>query len=109
MRLPVSLLLVTSLALAGCAPDSVQPSSGFDAWSNAVASKCNFAMIGSYEVGSLLGFNATDQGVQFLDLTSRLYFGRIGPGEWTQGVTTLLNGQPGDPGVGCVLAQLPKP
>jgi hypothetical protein len=99
--------LALSTALAGCAPDSVRPSSAFDAWTSKVVTACNYRTIGRYEVGTLLGINATDHGVIFLDSTSRLYGGEITPNQWTLSVTGDLNGQPGDPGVSCILAQLP--
>ncbi len=95
------------LALVACAPDSTRPNSAFDAWTSRVATACNYRTIGPYEVGSLLRTNATDQAVTFLDATSRLYSGEITPDQWTLSVTTTLDGRPGDPGVACVLAQLP--
>jgi hypothetical protein len=100
--------LALSLALAACAPDSVKPNSAFDAWTSKVAAACNYQTIGRYQVGALVGMNATDQATIFLDSTSRLYSGEITADQWTLSVTTDLNGQPGDPGVACVLAQLPS-
>jgi hypothetical protein len=109
MPRPAAALTSCLLALAGCAPDAVKPSDPFDAWVNRVAQTCNYQVIGSQQVGSLLGMNASEPAIVVLDATSRLYFGRISADQWTATVTTELNGRPTDPGVGCVLGQLPKP
>jgi hypothetical protein len=65
-------------------------------------------MIGRYQVGELLGMNATDQASVFLDQTSRLYSGQMTPAQWRNDASSALGGRPDDPGVACVLGQLPK-
>ncbi len=104
-RCAVASLLV---ALAGCAPDAWKASTPFDSWLTTVRSACNSRMIGMYEVGNLLNMNISDEATIFLDQTSRLYFGRISPDQWTLTVASALNGRASDPGIGCVLGQLPK-
>jgi len=99
--------LAIALALAACAPDSIRPNTAFDAWTGRVAEACNYTTIGRYEVGQLLGMNATDKAIVFLDSTSRLYAGEITTDQWTLSVTTDLGGQPTDAGIACVLDQLP--
>ena len=68
-------------ALCACAPDAVRPNSAFDEWAAKVAVACNYQTIGRYEVGSLLGMNASDRATIFLDATSRLYSGQISADE----------------------------
>ena len=103
-----ALALASSMALCACAPDAVRPSSAFDEWAAKVAVACNYQTIGRYEVGSLLGMNATDRATIFLDATSRLYGGQIDADQWTLAVVSDLEGRPGDPGVACVLGLLPR-
>jgi hypothetical protein len=79
----------------------------FDTWTSKVVTARNYRTGGRCEAGSLLGVNATGQGVIFLDSTSRLFSGEITPNQWTLSVTSDLNGQPSDSGVSCILAQLP--
>lgn len=105
--LRLMLAIASPLALCACAPDAVRPDSAFDAWTAKVAAACNFQTIGRYEVGSLLGMNASDHAMVFLDATSRLYSGRIGADPWTLAVVSDLEGRSGDPGVSCVLGMLP--
>jgi hypothetical protein len=95
-----------ALLLTGCAPDAWGPAKPFDAWLARVKNACNYAKIGGYEVGQLLGINASDRAMVFVDATSRLYYGAIGSDQWTESVVTELNGRASDAGVGCVLAQL---
>ena len=103
-RIAASALVI---ALIGCAPDAWRNDAPFDSWLAGVRSACSYAMIGRYQVGSLLGMNASDQATIFLDSTSRLYTGRISPEQWTQQVTSELEGRASDPGVACVLNRLP--
>ena len=102
------LALACTLLLCACAPDAVRPSSAFDEWAAKVAVACNYQTIGRYEVGSLLGMNASDRATIFLDATSRLYGGQISADQWTLAVVSDLEGRPGDPGVACVLGLLPR-
>ncbi len=107
MRVP-AFAVVAALAVSACAPDAVKPSAPFDAWTARVATACRYQMIGAYEVGNRLGMNGTDAGMQFLDASSRLYFGRISADQWTASVVAATSGRTSDPGVACVLAQ-PRP
>lgn len=96
-----------AIALVGCAPDAWKNDAPFDNWLAGVRSACSYAMIGRYQVGSLLGMNPSDHATIFLDSTSRLYAGLISPDQWTQQVTSELEGRASDPGVACVLNRLP--
>lgn len=103
-----ALALASTLVLCACAPDAVRPDSAFDAWAAKVAAACNYQTIGRYQVGSLLGMNASDRATVFLDATSRLYGGQIDADQWTLAVVSDLEGRPGDPGVSCVLGLVPQ-
>ena len=46
------------------------------------------------------------QATYFIDETSRLYYGKITPENWTSAVTAFIQGKNDDPGVRCVLEQL---
>jgi hypothetical protein len=101
--------LAASVAfLVGCAPDAFRRDPEFEAWIREVLVACKDARIGTMTVGRLLGSTGSDEGGQFLNQTSRLYAGRITPQQWTSGVTAFGSGRAGDPGVQCVLDQLPN-
>lgn len=100
--------VAATIALSGCAPDAVRNSSPFDAWVNQLKTQCQFQRIGTAEVGQLLGAYNQLPNDYFLDVTSRLYFGRVSPDQWTNTVTALSNGRASDPGVQCILSRLPS-
>jgi hypothetical protein len=100
-------LTLAAIALAGCAPDAVKPSSPFDAFLAQIRNDCYTQRIGGVNVGALLEPTGSNQAVYFVDQTSRLYFGKISREAWTTGVTGFLVGRATDPGVKCVLDRLP--
>jgi len=94
--------------LAGCAPDAFRRDSGFETWIGKVETACHRARIGHVTVGDLLGNTGSREGANSLNQTSRLYSGQVTPAQWTSGVVAFINGRPSDPGVQCVLDQLPN-
>jgi len=94
--------------LAGCAPDAFRRDPAFENWIQDVDTACRRARIGPVSIGDLLGNTGSREGAYFLNQTSRLYSGQITPPQWTSGVTAFISGRPSDPGVKCVLDQLPK-
>jgi hypothetical protein len=94
--------------LTGCAPDAFRRDPAFEAWIGEVRKACYRERIGTDTVGNLLGNTGSREGNHFLNQTSRLYAGRLTREQWTSGVLAFLSGRPSDPGIQCVLEQLPK-
>jgi hypothetical protein len=88
-------------ALAGCAPDSMDMRSGDNAFLYKLQDVCPFATVGTSQIQNLVN-NAT-----FIDLTSRLYYGRITPAQYRLGVSTNFLGADNAPAIECVLNNLP--
>ena len=102
----LSTLLSAGALVAACAPDAWRPAPGFDAFLDQVQIACRSQRIGLYTVGDMLGSPGSLQATKFIDATSRLYFGKVTPDNWTTSVTTVFQGRASDPGVRCVLEQL---
>ena len=94
--------------LAGCAPDAFRRDTAFEAWTGDVRRACEHSRIGAATVGQLLGSSGSREGAYFFNQTSRLYAGQLTPDQWTVNVVPFLNGRRNDPGIQCVLNQLPK-
>jgi len=94
--------------LAGCAPDAFRKDPALETWIGKVETACHRARIGHVTVGDLLGNTGSREGAYFFNQTSRLYSGQVTPAQWSSGVIAFINGKPSDPGVQCVLDQLPK-
>jgi hypothetical protein len=93
--------------LAGCAPDAFRRKPEFEDWVRVVRTECYRARIGTTTVGNLLGGSGSREGAHFFNQLSRLYAGMLTPEQWISGVTPFLSGRASDPGVKCVLDQLP--
>jgi hypothetical protein len=93
--------------LAGCAPDAFRRKPEFEDWVRGVRTECYQARIGTTTVGNLLVGSGSREGAHFFNQLSRLYAGILTPEQWTSGVTPFLGGRASDPGVKCVLDQLP--
>lgn len=102
-KIPV---LCSLAALAGCAPDAWNASSGYDGFLNQVEKACYYKPIGVVNVGDMINNPGNMNSTYFLDETSRLYFGKISRDNWTSAVTAFIQGRSSDPGVQCVLEQL---
>ena len=102
------LALIALALLGGCAPDAFRRDTGFEAWITEVGKICDRARIGPITVGHLLGSTGSREGSYFFNQTSRLYAGQLTPEQWTVNVVPFLNAKRTDPGVQCVLNQLPK-
>lgn len=87
--------------VAGCAPDSMDMRSGDNAFLYKLQDVCPFATVGTSQIQNLVN-NAT-----FIDLTSRLYYGRITPAQYRLGVSTNFMGADDAPAIECVLNNLP--
>jgi hypothetical protein len=105
----IRVIMLLALALvAGCAPDAFRRDTEFEAWIGQVRRACEHSRIGAAQVGQLLGSTGSREGAYFFNQTSRLYAGQLTPDQWTVNVVPFLNGRRNDPGIQCVLNQLPK-
>ena len=96
-------VLCGSVLLAACAPDAWKPDKPFDQFLNQVQNMCYYQPISSTTVGNLLQPSGSENASYFLDVTSRLYAGRITPQDWTLMVTSQLQANATDRGVQCLL------
>jgi len=92
-----------SALLVACAPDAWKSSNPFDEFIDQVQKQCYYAPLSSTTVGNLLEPSGSDNASYFLDVTSRLYFGKISPAAWTDMVTSQLQANATDRGVQCLL------
>lgn len=97
-----------SLAVSACAPDAWRPDSPYEAFLDQVQQKCWNLDIGGQEINGLLsGSGANSSGDYFIDLTSRMFNGRISVDNYVDTLTAFYNTKPDSPGIRCVLAQMP--
>jgi hypothetical protein len=89
--------------LSACAPDAWKSSDPFNNFLNEVQAECYYDPLSSTTVGELLEPSASDNASFFLDVTSRLYFGKITPQDWTLQVTGQLQANATDRGIKCLL------
>jgi len=108
--LRVAIALAT-IALAACAPDAIQGgrASGFDGYLDTLKRSCPNMQIGGSDIGQGLTYGAIDDNYNYwLDMTSRLYYGRIGAGEYQAAVTAQLGpGTVNAAAYDCILRNLP--
>ncbi|MCU0896625.1 MAG: hypothetical protein MUC55_03900 [Burkholderiales bacterium] len=98
-------LLVAAAGLAGCAPGAWNEQSEFDKFIYKLQAACPYARSGQWQMysgGAQLVNNAT-----FLDLTSRLYYGKISRAQYASGVAAQTFGREDDPAIQCVFNNLP--
>ena len=109
-RLAIAGIVVT--VAAACAPDSVRniQATGFNAYVNQIASVCQPLQIGSQDVGELIRRNAMgDNNYEyFMDVTSRLYYNRLGPEGYRTAVTGFFgDGTSNQRSFDCIIGNLP--
>jgi hypothetical protein len=109
-RLAAAMLL--ALALPGCAPDAVKniQATGFNAFLDRIAASCKPLRLGTFDAGSAIqrgGMLGDADYAYFLDITSRLYYGRVSPDAYTSGITASF-GPGGDTSrsLDCILGNL---
>ncbi|MCG6875034.1 MAG: hypothetical protein LJE97_08075 [Betaproteobacteria bacterium] len=100
--------LCGSAFLSACAPDAWKPDKPFDRFLNSVQTACYYDPISSTTVGNLLEPSGNDNASYFLDVTSRLYFGKITQSDWTLMITSQLQANATDRGVRCLLNMYEK-
>lgn len=102
------ILACGSVLLAACAPDAWKNNQPFDQFLTRVQNACYYDPLSSTTVGELLEPSGSDNASYFLDVTSRLYFGKISPQTWTLMVTSQLQANATDRGVKCLLNEYAK-
>jgi len=102
------MMTCSSVLLSACAPDAWKPANKFDAFLNEVQNACYYDPVGTNTVGNLLNANASDDASYFIDETSRLYYGKITPQNWTLAITGQMDANATDRGVKCVLNEYAK-
>lgn len=97
-----------SVLFSACAPDAWKKSQPFDVFLTRVQNACYYDPISSVTIGELLEPSGNDNASYFMDVTSRLYFGKITPQTWTLMITSQLQANPTDRGVKCLLNEYQK-
>jgi hypothetical protein len=98
-------LALSAAALAGCAPGAWNEQSAFDQFIYKLQAACPYARVGQFQMysgGAQLVNNAT-----FLDLTSRLYYGKISRAQYASSLAAQTFGREDDPAIQCVFNNLP--
>jgi hypothetical protein len=97
--------------LAACAPDAVQnyDATGFNGYLRKLQSACPNLQIGNSDIGLWLEYHAvTDNYDYWLDMTSKLYYNRISPAQYRDGVTGQLGpGSFNARSFDCIIGNLP--
>ena len=100
------------VGLGGCAPDAMQnyQATGFNGYLNSLKTACPNLQIGANDIGLWLQYGGvTDNYTYWLDMTSRLYYGRIGPATYRSAVTGQLGpGSANDAAFDCIIRNLPE-
>ena len=105
----VTVTVTAALGLAACAPDAWnnQGATGFDGFVDRISRACSPLQYGMYQFASP---NAADTGGSsydiWLDLTSRLYYGQIGPGGYAESLQSTF-GDGNQATIDCTLRYLP--
>ncbi len=104
--------VLVALALSGCggtlvAPDSLDEAPGDEAFMDRIVQACGKLDIGRQPLNYLVQVESGDANIEFLDETSKLYFGRIDRHTYASSINTFL---PGDnqPVLDCILAELDR-
>jgi hypothetical protein len=98
--------MLIPLALGACAPDAWNASDPFSDFLDQVRNKCWNEQIGRRGIPQLM---PTPNQVEpsFMDMTSRLYFGKITEQEYRSSLEGFLGAKPDSPGINCIIQQLP--
>jgi hypothetical protein len=92
---------ILALALGACAPDAWRPDPGYEAFLNTIQKECAYFQIGTSGYEQLFGDS------RFLDITSRLYYGKVTRQGWQESMEAMYSANPNDRGMACLLAKLP--
>jgi hypothetical protein len=107
----VFIAIATSLTVAACAPDAVRNNNatGFNGYLNSLKTACPNLRIGSSDVGQWIQYGSGDNDYNYwLDMTSRLYYGRVSPAEYRSAVGAQLGASSSNAAAfDCMIGALP--
>jgi hypothetical protein len=95
--------------LSACAPDAMTnvKATGFNGFLKTIQVQCSPLLLGGQEMSWALQIGAGDNNyLYFLDQTSRLYYGKVGPSGYAESLTAFF-GAGYDHAINCVIAKLP--
>ena len=99
------------VALGGCAPDAMRnyQATGFNGYLNSLKTACPNLQIGANDIGLSLQYGGVNENYNYwLDMTSRLYYGRIAPAEYRSAVGAQLGaGSSNAASFDCIIRNLP--
>ena len=103
--------LALTAALAGCAPDANRnfQATGFNGYLNSLKIACPNLRIGASDVGQWIQYGSADDNYNYwLDMTSRLYYGRVSPAEYRSAVGAQLGASSSNAAAfDCMIGALP--
>lgn len=108
----IFVVVAAAYAFTGCAPDAVTniKATGFNTFLNRIATACKPMLIGPRDVGYQIQHGDSDADSNynyFLDLTSRLYYGRTSAEAYRSGISGFLGGgRDTDRSLDCILSTL---
>jgi len=98
---PIIAMALVAL-LSGCAPGAWNDQSDSDVFFDTIENACP-QRIGGFEISTLENNNAS-----FLDITTKLYYGKIDPAGYRQFVTSFSDStQETNQAIDCIIAHLP--
>lgn len=98
--------------LAGCggglmAPDPWGEDPGAEAFLDRVAKQCAREKVGASTLPELINdFQNSSQSDYFIDLTTKLYFGKVSKAEYASDVNAFFPGGDNQKGLDCIFARL---
>jgi hypothetical protein len=106
-----AVVLALMSSLEACAPDAVRSSaaSGFNGYLDSLKTACPNLRIGPNDIGRWLRSSSGDNDYQYwLDMTSKLYYGRISPDAYRSAVGAQLgSGSSNSASFDCIIRNLP--
>ena len=103
--LPGRLVLVSALvtSLSGCAPGAWNAQSGYDVFMDTIETACP-QRINGIEISTLENNSAS-----FLDISSRLYYGKISAAQYREYVTGFYDGSAEtNQAIDCIISHVPN-
>ncbi|MCM8595372.1 hypothetical protein [Accumulibacter sp.] len=88
------------LLISACAPDAWRPDNPYDAFLNAIQTRCGDLQIGNRRIGDDL-VNGPD--AYFLDVTSRYYHREISAWNYANALSASFGGASDSAGIRCIL------
>ena len=102
---------LAAITAAACAPDAVRNNNatGFNGYLTSLKTACPNLRIGSSDVGQWIQYGSADDNYNYwLDMTSRLYYGRVSPAEYRSAVGAQLGPSTGNAAAfDCMIGALP--